>query len=259
MLSTIDVADVEGVRDALARDGGCIVSNYLDDSTRLRLLEDFGPHLEEMSYGLDDLGYRNEFYGVQTKRLHGLFSKSPLMETVLTHPLMAALTKQAFIESGMARDVRLSNCELMVLGTDQDVQDFHTDGVSWARAQQQEDGEILYSVNIALTPFTETNGAARVVPGSHLWPPGREPQAEEICQAVMPAGSALVYSGNVIHSGGANREDEERVGLYLGYIPSWLRPIENQLVTNKPDDILALSDRARVLLDVSAGGFTVYA
>jgi hypothetical protein len=47
--------------------------------------------------------------------------------------------------------------------------------------------------------------------------------------------------------------------LYLGYVASWLRPLENQLVTNEPADILALPQEAQTLLDVSEGGFTVYA
>ena len=75
----------------------------------------------------------------------------------------------------------------------------------------------------------------------------------------MPKGAALIYSGNAIHSGGANAETEARVGLYLGYVVSWLRPLENQLITNEPTDILSLSEEARRLLDLTPGGFTVYA
>ena len=97
------------------------------------------------------------------------------------------------------------------------------------------------------------------MPGSHLWPESRTPEDDEVCLAVMPKGSALLYTGNAIHSGGANTEAAARVGLYLGYVVSWLRPIENQLVTNQPADILALPERARQLLDVSTGGFTVLA
>ena len=119
--------------------------------------------------------------------------------------------------------------------------------------------EILVSVNIALTEFTQHNGATRVVPGSQLWPQERPAEESEICLATMPKGAALLYSGNVLHSGGENITPDIRVGLYLGYIVSWLRPIENQLVTNKPEDIFALSDEAKQILDVVPGGFTVIA
>ena len=75
----------------------------------------------------------------------------------------------------------------------------------------------------------------------------------------MKKGSALLYSGNVLHSGGENRTDNIRTGLYLGYSISWLRPIENQLVTNNPEDVFSLSKEAQQLLDVVPGGFTVIA
>ena len=63
----------------------------------------------------------------------------------------------------------------------------------------------------------------------------------------------------MIHSGGANTDAMTRIGLYLGYVVSWLRPIENQMVTNDPADVLALSEQAKQLLDVVEGGFTVIA
>ena len=247
------------VLDAVEADGACIVEDLLEPAFCDRLLGDFRPHLGDMPWGVDELGYRNEFYGAQTKRLHGLFSKSDAMTDVLTHPLLLACAEQLFVADGLARDVRLSNTELMVLGRGQGNQVFHTDASSWRRVQRAEAGEILISANIALTDFRATNGATRVVPGSHRWPEGREPKDAEVCRAEMPKGAALIYSGNVIHSGGASEEAEARVGLYLGYIPSWLRPIENQLVTNTPDDVHALPDAAKRLLDVSPGGFTVYA
>ena len=64
---------------------------------------------------------------------------------------------------------------------------------------------------------------------------------------------------NAVHSGGANTQASPRVGLYLGYVVSWLRPLENQLITNEPSDVLAFPEAAQRLLDVSPGGFTVYA
>jgi ectoine hydroxylase-related dioxygenase (phytanoyl-CoA dioxygenase family) len=210
-------------------------------------------------WGMDDLGYRDEFYGQQTKRLHGLFSRSRHMAEVLTHPLLVGLAERLIVVRKTAQDIRLSNAELMVLNTDQSAQVFHTDGASWRRAQTHEPNETLVSANIALTEFSADNGATRVVPGSHRWPAGREPTADEICQAIMPRGAALLYGGRVLHSGGANSTPERRVGLYLGYVASWLRPIENHLVTNRPDDVLRLPEAAQRLLDVVPGGFTVFA
>ncbi len=258
-LKHIPATDSASILEAVAQEGACIATGVLNAELCDALMSDFQPHLDALTWGVDELGYKNDFYGEKTKRLHGLFSKSPRMVEVLTHPLFLSLARNMFVESGIANDVRLSNTELMVLNQDQDVQVFHQDAASWPRVQKREENEILISANCALTDFTETNGATRVVPGSHLWETGREPKPDEVCLATMPKGSALIYSGNAIHSGGANQEAEARVGLYLGYIVSWLRPIENQLVTNEPSDIHALPEEAQRLLDVSPGGFTVYA
>lgn len=259
-LEIIKHHQTEQMLAAIARDGACIVEDLLPAELCDQLLADFKPHLSEIPWGVDELGYKSDFYGEQTKRLHGLFSKSPLMATVLTQPVLLELAERVLVNKDKSRDFRLSNAELMVLAEHQDVQEFHTDGGSWYHAQSLEHpNEILLSANIALTEFTKTNGATRVVPGSHLWSKSRKPEPHEITQAVMPKGAALIYSGNVVHSGGANSDANIRVGLYLGYVASWLRPLENQLMTNKPEDILALDERAKRLLDIVPGGFTVLA
>ncbi|MBL4680041.1 MAG: phytanoyl-CoA dioxygenase family protein [Pseudomonadales bacterium] len=257
---------ISDICQAIAEDGACIVDGLLKEDLCDELSKDFLGDLEKIDWGIDELGYKNEFYGDQTKRLHGLFSRSTHMETVLTHPLLLGVSRQILLADDKARDIRLSNTELMVLNKNQKNQVFHSDAGSWHRVQKREKleaspgkGEILVSANCALTDFTENNGATRVVPGSHLWEAGREPTEAEICLAIMKKGSALLYSGNVLHSGGENRTDDIRTGLYLGYAISWLRPIENQLVTNKPEDIFALSAKAQQLLDVVPGGFTVIA
>lgn len=261
-LRQIEATQIDDILAAVAQDGACIALNVLSPDLCDELMADFQPHLDAIDWGVDELGYRNEFYGSRTKRLHGLFSRSARMETVLTNPLFLSLARRMLVETGIASDFRLSNTELMVLNQGQGNQVFHTDAASWRRAQEREkqDGnEILISANCALTAFTATNGATRVVPGSHRWDADRTPEESEVCLAEMPKGAALIYTGNAVHSGGANTESEARTGLYLGYVVSWLRPIENQLVTNDPADIAGLSEEARRLLDVSPGGFTVYA
>ena len=224
-----------------------------------QLLADFAASLDVMPWGTDELGYRDNFYGSNTKRLHGLFGRSAHMAHVLTHPTFIELARRQFVHSGMADDIRLSNAELMVLAPGQGNQTLHQDAASWRYIQQRSEREILLSANCALTDFTSDNGATRVVAGSHRWPLERKAEADEVAQATMPKGAALIYTGNTVHSGGANDSADLRTGLYLGYIPSWLRPLENQLITNEAAAIQALPEAARRLLDVVDGGFTVYA
>jgi ectoine hydroxylase-related dioxygenase (phytanoyl-CoA dioxygenase family) len=89
-----------------------------------------------------------------------------------------------------------------------------------------------------------------VVPGSHLWDDyTRKPTADEICQAVMPAGSGMIYTGRVLHSGGANETvDEWRYGLHLSYVLGWLTPEEASPLGASWGDVANLSERAQRLL-----------
>ncbi|MEM6708269.1 MAG: phytanoyl-CoA dioxygenase family protein [Pseudomonadota bacterium] len=249
----------DDIAESLRNDGACIAHGFASRALCDAVLEDLAPALADQAWGVDDLGYRADFYGNRTKRLHGLFRHSTRLLPILLHPLMMHLSTTWFVASGMARSVRLSNAELMVLGEGQTNQKMHTDAASWPAIQSLEEREILLSVNLALTEFTAENGATRVVPGSHRRSYPRDALEADATLAVMPKGSALIYTGNAWHSGGENRTPTPRVGLYLGFIPSTLRPLENHLLTNGRDSIAALPSEAQVLLDVSPGGFTVYA
>jgi len=251
--------DPAAIFAALADDGGVIVQDLFDSAFCDSMAQDFAAHLDEVPWGVDEIGYVDEFYGNRTKRLHGLVSRSPLTAQAFLHPLLLAMADHFLVASRVGQDYRVSNMELMVLGQDQGNQAMHTDAASWRLAQKLMDREILVSANVALTDFTATNGATRVAPGSHRWPAGRQPGDDEITLATMPRGSALLYTGNVLHSGGSNTESDVRIGLYIGYVTSWLRPLENYLVTNDPADVLALPEPARRLLDIVPGGLTIYA
>ena len=65
----------------------------------------------------------------------------------------------------------------------------------------------------------------------------------------MPAGSALLYSGKVIHGGGANvTADEWRVGLHAGFCCGWLRAEENYQLTVPLDVAKTLPSDVQYLL-----------
>lgn len=75
---------------------------------------------------------------------------------------------------------------------------------------------------VALSQFSCENGATRVVPGSHrTWgfiaPSTMDTHHPEEEQVPMPAGSMLVMSGNLWHSGVRNRSSARRDALQIRF------------------------------------------
>ncbi|MEP2988065.1 MAG: phytanoyl-CoA dioxygenase family protein [Parasphingorhabdus sp.] len=86
---------------------------------------------------------------------------------------------------------------------------------------------------MVVSDFTRDNGATRVVPGSHRWEDfSLEADGLQVTQTVMPAGSALLYTGKTIHGAGANiSEDTWRFGIHLGFVLGQLTPEEANAIT----------------------------
>ena len=244
------------ILDVLERDGAVVVDEFLDAARVEGLVSDLQPHLDAVPWcntGANDV---DEFFGLQTKRLHGLVGRSKLVGELTVEPLLLEMCDRFLAPN--ARDYRLSTGELMALGFGETEQALHRDADSWYHFPPPRP-DLLVSANIALTDFTEENGATVVVPGSHKWPRERKPEESEKGQAPMSPGSVLLYSGDVMHAGGANRTGEVRIGLYLGYILSWLRPIENHCITSGIEAIRSTPPRAQRLLDYTEDGWTVIA
>mgnify|MGYP003949596171 CR=1 FL=1 len=64
----------------------------------------------------------------------------------------------------------------------------------------------------------------------------------------MAAGSAVVYLGGTIHSGGANTTDVARRGAHLSYCLGWLRTEENNYLSTPPEIAAKLPRQAQEIL-----------
>ncbi len=246
-------APPDEILDALARDGGAIVEDFADAATVDALDADYRRALERVPWG--DTSSASTFFGLKTKRLHGLLEKSKTFADVIDGDLARAMCERFLLPH--ARGYHISTGELMAIGAGEKRQALHRDADSWNRVPDPRP-EVLVSVNLALTDFRQENGATVVVPGSHGWPKERRPQDDDpVAFAVMPRGSALLYSGDVWHGGGENRSSETRIGLYWGYLLSWLQPLENHLVTNGQAALEAAPEVSRRLLGYDRVGWQV--
>lgn len=111
---------------------------------------------------------------------------------------------------------------------------------------------------ISLDPFTSTNGATTLIPGSHLWSDERTPTREEMIPALMPAGSMVYFLNTLWHSGGANESALPRRSISVQYCQPWIRTFENMTVATGWEDLDALPPKLLSLLGFSTHAFMGY-
>ncbi|MDJ0789068.1 MAG: phytanoyl-CoA dioxygenase family protein [Myxococcota bacterium] len=240
--------DWEKAWKAFDEDGGLIVESFIDPELLARLQADFGPLIQRHEPGSTTEGLWTEFHGDVTKRITGLPTHSQAWVELLCDERYQAMGDRYLGPN----EYWLNTGQLICIGPGETPQMLHRDELNWPHAMRQH--EITVTAIFALTDFTEANGATVIAPGSNHWP-GALPKVPEeaTCRATMTAGSALLYSGKVIHGGGANvTTDQWRVGLHAGFCCGWLRSEENFQLTIPLEVARTLPARARLLLGFSS-------
>jgi ectoine hydroxylase-related dioxygenase (phytanoyl-CoA dioxygenase family) len=190
---------------------------------------------------------RNAFEGYHTQRIYAVFAKTRAFDDIAVHPLLLGA-----LDHALGPHYQFSAPVAIRIGPGEKAQVLHQDEAVYPLPRPHP--PVVLNSMWALCDFTEANGATRLIPGSHRWPPDRHPGGErEVVQATMPAGSVLLYHGGLWHGGGANHSDRPRPGLILEYVVSWLRPQETQLVAVPPEVARKLPERLQELI-----GYNVY-
>ncbi len=212
----------------LAQDGGVIVHNMLTPQVVADLLKELAPQSETSHVGPKSNNENvNYFWGQQTKRFTRLAQRSQTFaDEVLVHPILTAVADVLLKPS--CASYWMNTGQMMIVMPGGAPQYMHRDSDDWPAMCRPESPPCQVSCMFALSDFTAENGATRVAPGSHLWSDfSRQATEDEITQAVMPAGSGMIYLGKTSHSAGANKtESEARFGMHLSYVLGWLTPEE---------------------------------
>lgn len=231
---------------AIDSDGAAIVDDFLDARLLQQLRSDIQPAIAGHQAGAaTGHAFWQQFHGEATKRITGLADLSPAWGELLCDPLYKGMGDHYL----GADNYYLNTGQLICIGPGETPQLLHRDELNWPEAAGR-DGEVTITAIFALTDFTEANGATVVAPGSHKWP-GAMPDVrpEQTCRAVMKAGSALLYSGKVIHGGGSNTStDQWRVGLHAGFVLGWLRAEECHQLTTSLETARQLPEHAQRML-----------
>ena len=212
----------------LAQDGGVIVHNMLSTQVVANLLSELAPQSETSQVGpKSDNKNVNRFWGQQTKRFTRLAQRSQTFaDEVLVHPILTGVADELL--KPYCASYWMNTGQMMIVMPGGAPQYMHRDSDDWPAMCSPTAPPCQISCMFALSDFTAENGATRVVPGSHLWSDySRQATDDEITQAVMPAGSGMIYLGKTLHSAGANKtKNEPRFGMHLSYVLGWLTPEE---------------------------------
>jgi len=222
--------DAQQIIEAIDQDGGVIVENFISDYLLARLIEELKPFSDGFDPGMEGGTAKEFFSGSQTKRFTGLAKRAPSFAEVIDRDLL-----HQWAEHGFRNDYWLNTAQAMIVGPGSTAQMQHRDAGNWPIMIEMgsKGPEAMLSAMIAITDFTEENGATRVVPGSHRWDDfNRQAVESEVVQAVMPAGSALLYTGKTIHGAGANISSNSwRFGIHISFALAQLTPEEAHTVT----------------------------
>lgn len=242
----------------IERDGGVIVSDFLGAERVARLKADLDAALAGKQCGGDD------FSGKRTQRLGGLFGISPVMLDIVTQPHVDALARRfvcvdrkVYIEGGpfsFQSQYQIGLTQAIAIGPGEGRQALHRDDGLWLW-EHREGGqtEARLQIMVAVTDFTEENGATRVIAGSHKWGDGRLPSLEETVPAEMAAGSVLFWLGSTYHGGGLNRTtDQTRIGVTVGFDRANLRLEENHYLALTQDTVFGLPQAVQARLGFRA-------
>ncbi|AMK31170.1 phytanoyl-CoA dioxygenase family protein [Pseudomonas mosselii] len=250
-------ASVEQVVEIIRRDGGVIISDLVSPATLNALRDELDSYLNVTPCGVDPY-----FAGTQTRRVARIIGRSDTAVEVAMNPLFLGVAKQilqtpthVWVGSDrieMAPDIQLSITQAIQIGPGQGLQPLHRDDATSLWRHPQFGREARLQMMLAISDFTEENGATRVIPGSHLWDDERMPTQEETVAAQMPAGSALLWMGSVYHGGGANTSAAPRTGLTMAYDLAFLRLEENHFLSIPIERVRQLPAEMQRLLGWSA-------
>ena len=235
----------EAIVSALNDDGAVVVENWVDRHLTDRVAA-------ELRLGLNKwgAGQSNDFNGYKTLRLNRILKHAPSSADLVEHPGLLEVADAVLLKNCLS--YRLGSLTGVEILPGEAAQQLHRDDQIYP--MQIPDVELQISVMWALDDFTQDNGATCVVPGSHHWLEPRPVEPDEIVQAVMPKGSALVYLGSTLHGGGPNRSNKSRMGLINTYALGWLRQEENHYI-KIPDDVRrGFSQRVQELMGYKMHG-----
>lgn len=211
--------------DLVTREGGVVVEDMFSSDQVDRLNSDLDPILERIPFPEGPA----HFVGTRTKRFTNPVTHSEVFRTEWLQDEKLLEWAGAML-APVADSVWLNTAQVIEIYPGQAAQPLHRDCSLYPIFFNQgpKGPEVLVNCLVALTNFSEEVGATRVIAGSHLWSDFQDSGNSSMTIPVaMKKGSALLFSGKILHGGGANvSKNEVRRGLALAFNAGLLMPTD---------------------------------
>jgi ectoine hydroxylase-related dioxygenase (phytanoyl-CoA dioxygenase family) len=183
-----------------------------------------------------------------TTRLSDLVNKDPVFEICFTHPRVLAA-----IDHVLPGDLKLSSLNYRSALPGFGHQGLHAD---WSAAVEPGHYFVCNSIWL-LDDFTQSNGATRVIPGSHrsgkmakdVMADPTQSQPNEVL-LMAPAGTVVIFNSHTWHGGTLNRTDRPRRAMHSYFTRRDQTQQLDQKAYIRPETYQRLSPAARFILDV---------
>ena len=222
------------IRDVLSPDQVKAFSSRLDELVKLEG-EDAGKEVHQEE---------------GTDRLANLIDKDPMFEVCITHPkLLAAIAH--VINKDFKHSSLNSRASLPGAGH----QRFHTDYDKLVKPGEW--GRVACNSIWLLDDFNKTNGATRVVPGSHWKEKTPRDEMEdtyamhpEQIQLIAPAGTVVVFNAHLWHGGSKNQSSTSRHAMHCFFCQREDEQQTHQREHLRSETVNRLSSPVQWILDI---------
>jgi ectoine hydroxylase-related dioxygenase (phytanoyl-CoA dioxygenase family) len=224
----MDGFDLDAHAAAIDRDGYTIIPDFLTP-------EDLADVRRVLAFYLGSHAGRNDFEGYRTERVYTLVARGRVFFRVALDPRVVALCERYLLPGFL-----LTASQAIEIRPGETPQPFHADDSFYTLPRPRP--MVSLSTIVAVDAFTAENGGTEVVPGSHLWGdtdhdgivglltthvPALQERLAALARPVeMPAGACVVFSGTLVHRGGANRGSTARCAFSNQYCQPWARQQE---------------------------------
>lgn len=234
--------DTDGHAARIREIGYTVIEDFLDQGSLTEVRRSLSAHLESHRG-------RNDFEGFKTERVYTLVARGEVFQrTAEDRRLLAVLDR--FLRPGYL----LTASQAISIYPGETAQAIHNDDGFYRQPRPRP--AISFTLIAAVDEFTAANGGTEIVPGSHLWSDDQvaaalaDPKCLEAMLQPMeiPAGACVIFSGTLLHRGGANRTMRPRLAFSHQYCEPWARTQENFFLAIPREMARAMSPRLQQLL-----------